>query len=72
MNGAALRDARLQRGMTLQGLSQQTGVDFRTISDIEHGKIAAPSYDKVVKLARALGLDPEQLWPVEIPPAVNS
>lgn len=68
MNGTALRDARLNQRLTLIELSQKSGVDHRTISDLEHGRIQSPSYDKVVKLAHALGLEPSDLWPVDLPP----
>lgn len=65
MNGELLRNARLDARLTLRELSELSGVDPRTISDMEHGRNQSPSYDKVVKLARALKLKPEQLWPIE-------
>lgn len=67
MNGELLRNTRLDQRLTLQELSRRTGVDFRTISDLEHGRIQNPSYDSVVKLAQALGLEPSSLRPVELP-----
>lgn len=64
MNGALLRELRLDRRYTLQQLEELSGVDQRTISDIEHGRNQKPAYDKVVNLARALNVEPSLLWPV--------
>ena len=64
MNGALLRELRLNRRYTLQQLEDLSGVDQRTISDIEHGRNQKPAYDKVVSLAQALGVEPSLLWPV--------
>lgn len=72
MDGTALRAARLSRSLTLRQLSDASGVALSTISDIEHGRIEAPGYETVVRLARALDTDPAALWPLELPPAVNS
>jgi transcriptional regulator with XRE-family HTH domain len=73
MDGNALREARHARELTLRQLSEATGIALSTISDIEHGRIEAPGYETVVKLAGALGVPPSVLWPVEVPPiAVNS
>jgi transcriptional regulator with XRE-family HTH domain len=68
MNGQALRAARQDRKLTLQQLAAASGIALSTISDIEHGRIEAPGYETVVKLAGALGLDPSSLWPVDVPP----
>lgn len=69
MKGSVVRDLRLDLRWTLRELSERSGVDLRTISDIEHGRNQSPSYDKVVNLARALGVEPSILWPVAAPPA---
>jgi transcriptional regulator with XRE-family HTH domain len=72
MDGKALRAQRLDKQLTLRELADASGVALSTISDLEHGRIEAPSYQTVVLLAGALGMDPADLWPVELPPAVNS
>lgn len=64
MNGERLRNARLDARLTLRELSELSGVDPRTISDIEHGRNRAPAYEKVVRLALALQMNPQELWPV--------
>ena len=63
MNGELLRHARVNARLTLKELSDLCDVDPLTISDIEHARNSAPAYDKVVVLANALRLKPEQLWP---------
>jgi transcriptional regulator with XRE-family HTH domain len=78
MNGKRLRELRLSkrtddgRPWSLAYLSRLSGVDSRTISDIEHSRNLNPAYDKVVGLAHALGVEPQELWPVEFPRAVNA
>lgn len=72
INGERVRDLRLGKRWTLDRLSEESGVDPRTISDIEHNRNRKPAHDKVVNLARALGVEPEEIWPVGLPKAVAS
>ncbi|KJJ95607.1 transcriptional regulator [Burkholderiaceae bacterium 26] len=58
--GARIREARKARGLTLQELSERSGVALSTISKAERGDIAL-TYEKFAGLARALGLEFEQL-----------
>lgn len=51
-----LRVIRKQKGLTLEGLSDKSGVNRFKISLIERGK-ANPLYGTVEKLAEALDLD---------------
>jgi XRE family transcriptional regulator, fatty acid utilization regulator len=62
-----LRIARKIAGLTQQELAERAGVTDSFISLIEHGKrdIRTAGYETVVRLARALGVEPEELWPVE-------
>lgn len=62
-----LRIARKIAGLTQQQLAKRAGVDDSFISLIESGKrdIHSAGYQTVVRLARALGVEPEELWPVE-------
>ena len=69
MSGERLRKARQHSKLTLRGLACRSGVDQRTISDIELCRNQNPSYEKVVRLARALHMTADELWPV---PAVPS
>jgi transcriptional regulator with XRE-family HTH domain len=57
--------ARENSGLTLQALEDLSGVSKQTISDIELGRNRNPGYVKVVKLARALGIGPGDLCPVD-------
>lgn len=71
MNGKLLRDTRLDKRLTLHELEKLSGVNVRTISELELGQIKSPSYDSVMKLAQALGLEPSALRPVELPDQPN-
>ena len=69
-----LRVARRIAGLTQEQLAKRAGVDNSFISLIESGKrdIHTAGYQTVVRIARALGVEPEDLWPVEpipVPPA---
>jgi len=59
-----LKDARIERGYTQERLAEMSGVDQTTISAIEVGKNRNPSWETVVRLARALMVAPEDLFPV--------
>ena len=55
--GAQLRRARLDADLTLEALSQLSGVSDRTISDIERGASLGPQRRTVELLVDALDLD---------------
>ncbi len=59
-----LRERRLAAGLTQAGLAVKSGVDQKTISDIERGYNRTPSWEKVGCLARALGVPPDLLFPL--------
>ena len=59
-----LRTARRIADLTQEQLAQKAGVDQTTISALERGISRNPSYETVVKLARALNITPEELFPV--------
>ena len=59
--GAQLRRTRKGRGLTLQNLSDRSGIAVSTISKAERGEIAL-TYDKFASLARALSLDFDQIF----------
>jgi transcriptional regulator with XRE-family HTH domain len=60
-----LRTIRNQKNMTQEQLEAASGVDQRTISKIELGLIKRPAWEIVARLARALNVHPEELFPVE-------
>ena len=62
--GETLKTARLARGLTQDQLSELSGVHQTTISDIEIGRNLNPSWTNVVRLARALDVDPIDIFPV--------
>lgn len=68
-----LRTARRLARLTQQQLADRAGVDTSAISRVENGErdIHSMSYDSVVRLARALGVEAEELWPVPPLPAIT-
>lgn len=54
--GEVLRLAREMKGETLRSLEKQTGLSNALISQIETGHIRSPSFEAVVRLARALNV----------------
>jgi len=59
--GAEVRLARTKRGLTLEALSNLTGMAKSYLSQIETGYAPPPRGDKIRKIAAALGLDEETL-----------
>ena len=59
--GARLRHRRKANGLTLQQLSDRSGVTLSMISKAERGEVAL-TYDKFAALARALGIDFHDLF----------
>ena len=58
--GVVLRSYRLERGLTLEGLSERVGVVHSFIHNLESGK-KQPSLQMILKLADALGVRPGEL-----------
>lgn len=59
-----LRKYRRIAGLTQEQLAAKSGVDATIISRLENGRRARASYDSIVRLARALNLEPTELLPV--------
>lgn len=59
--GLRIRTARKAAGLSQVQLSEASGVDQRTISDIETGDVKSPGFDPVAKLARALDIPADDL-----------
>ena len=55
--GQKIADKRFKLGLTLQEVSNMTGVDRGPLSRIERGGIIDPGFGLVVKLAEVLSLD---------------
>ena len=66
-----LKTARRIARLTQQELAERSGVDDSFISLIESGKrdIRTVAYQTVVRIARTLGVEPDELFPVEALPA---
>jgi transcriptional regulator with XRE-family HTH domain len=56
----AIRQLRKRSGLTLKDMSMRTGLTMSTISKLERGRISL-SYDKLMLLSKALGVDLAQL-----------
>jgi HTH-type transcriptional regulator, competence development regulator len=54
--GQALRTARREQHISQRELARRIGVDFSYISKIENDRLPAPSADRVVAIADALGM----------------
>lgn len=65
-----LRTARTLKGWSQEELSKRSGVSVYTISDIERGKNERTSWNNAWLLAKALGVDPREIFPVPDLPAV--
>jgi transcriptional regulator with XRE-family HTH domain len=59
-----LKKYRKIAGLTQQQLALKAGVDVTLISRLENGQRLNASYPTIVRLARALNLEPEELLPV--------
>ena len=56
----AIRDVRIAQGLSLRALSARAGLPYSTLSKLENGKMAL-TYDKLIRLAQALGVDLKDL-----------
>ncbi|MEV7127380.1 helix-turn-helix domain-containing protein [Streptomyces sp. NPDC093260] len=54
--GALLRELRIARSLTIEGLAEASGVSVRGVGDLERGRRAAPQRRTVAALADGLGL----------------
>jgi len=62
-----LKKYRKIAGLTQEQLARKSGVDVTLISRLENGQRTNASYPSIVRLARALNLEPEELMPVALP-----
>ena len=67
MLATKMRLLRRNADLTLQQLSQRSGISASTLSKIEHSQLS-PTYEKIAALARGLGVDVSELFsPVQQP-----
>lgn len=59
--GQTLQEIRRYRGVSQRHLAEKVGVDFSYISKLENGRLPPPSADTIVRIAQALGEQPELL-----------
>lgn len=57
----SLKRARTRLGLTQVELEAASGVDQSVISRLERGSVTRPEFSTVIKLAKALGVDPVRL-----------
>jgi len=67
-----LKTARKTKGITQTELERLSGVDQTTISDLESGRKRRPSLETAVRIARALGVSPEELFPIPESPKTTA
>ena len=60
----SIRERRTAKGLTQVQLAQVAGVDQTTISDLERGENTNPSWETVKRISDALGVTPEELFPI--------
>jgi transcriptional regulator with XRE-family HTH domain len=64
----SLKEIRTAKGITQEDLEASSGVTQTTISSLERGTNKRPSWETVRRLASALNVAPDELFPV---PDVN-
>jgi transcriptional regulator with XRE-family HTH domain len=62
--GLELRRIREERGLTVEGLAEKSGVSVTTIRGVERGAQEARG-DTVAKLAKPLGLTFDEVWELQ-------
>ncbi|MEV8373633.1 helix-turn-helix transcriptional regulator [Kribbella sp. NPDC056861] len=59
--GARLRESRLQAGLSAQALAEASEVSIDTVRSLEIGRVAAPSFMTIARIAGALGVSLDEL-----------
>ena len=59
--GARIRELRKEAGMNQREVASKVGINFTYLSKIESGIISPPREDKIIKLARVLNADKDEL-----------
>src|SRR4028119_790146 len=75
--GLRLRELRLERRINQRDLAAQVGIDFTYLSKLENGRMPPPASNTIVKIARALEADCDELMllahklPQDITPVIT-
>lgn len=59
--GSYLRELRKRKDLSLRQLAEDAGIDFTYLSKVETSKIPPPSEEAIIRLAKALCTDPDEL-----------
>ena len=70
--GDRLRAARRRQDLTLREVSERTGTSITYLSDLERGVLANPTLDKLVLIARGLGVSINELLGEPVPNGENT
>lgn len=70
MLNEVLRDARVDRKLTLRKLSEKTGIPFNTLGQYETLRVY-PGIENQVNIATVLGINHEELFPVKLRKVAN-
>lgn len=62
-----LKAVRRARGLTQAQLAQAARVDQRLISRLETGQVKEPGYRAVIRICRALGVEPATIAEFRLP-----
>lgn len=57
-----IKEIRDKKAITLKYLNFQTKISMSYLSEIENNKVLNPSFDKIVKIAKALGCSITELY----------
>ena len=60
--GTGLRELRRQTGISVTALAEQSGISRSNLHRLEAGEIAEPPIETLNTLARALDVEPEELY----------
>lgn len=60
-----LRRLRRDRELTQEQLAKASGVNQTTISDLENGRTTNPSWETIARIAKALHVDPHDVFPID-------
>lgn len=57
-----IKEIRTKKDMTLKYLNFQTKISISYLSEIENNQVMNPSFDKIVKIAKALEVTPNDIY----------
>src|SRR5829696_3342876 len=70
--GKNIREAREAQGLMVSEVARRAGLTVSGVTSLESGRVRKPAADTVVRIARALGLDPGDLLKEEATPEVTA